>query len=1038
MQTVDMLRFDSRVTATGNREITEPAGAVQRSGWRKAARRMASWVGLMIGFAATAPAAVPPGYTVRNWQTEDGLPQNSVRCLVQTRDGYLWLGTFDGLVRFDGVRFTSFTLASVPELRSHQINALFEDGHGTLWIGTEMGGLSYYREGRFGTVAKESGLVADSIDSLSEDSAGTLWVGSPDGLFRSQGDRFSILAMPEDFPERVYNAKPGAKEFLWLWGDGGLVRLRNGIFEQIQACTNGVTAIEADSNGGVWCWVRDIGLFQVDQNGSARHIAGVDGDWVNSILCARDGVLWLADRSRGLMRWEGGQTTVYTTADGLAANEISVVREDREGNLWVGTNGGGLHRLRHRMVQVYSTRDGLSSDDVMSVSEGSEGQVWIGTFGGGLNRLEGGVFRQYRWPKCDNVVALCPIPGGPLWVGTYAHGLVRWEAEQLNKDPSPCGPIIRALCRDRKGRLWVGSGRNGLHCLDQGRWTTCSTAEGLSHRTVTCLIEDRAGQIWVGTPQGLNRLADGRLQRFGRDDGLAVEAIHSLFEDSAGTVWVGTSGGGLARYRDGRFRCITTLDGLANDVVAQILEDDRGFFWLGSNGGIMRVRRQELNDCADGQIAAVHCYRYGQAEGLMKAECTGGYQPACMKARDGALWFCTVGGLVVVDPARIRENRLAPPVYIEQVVMDRETTDLRRWNTAVSTAAGSSGSILSPPPVVRVPPHTHRLEFHYTALTFSAPEWARFRYRLEGWDDDWIEAGTRRAAYYTRVPPGRYQFRVAACNNDGVWNLAGAAVDVIVRAPWYRTGWAYLGGGLLATGLVVGFYEGRLHRLRQARALQANFSRRLIESQEADRKRTAKELHDGLGQNLILIKNRAEYGLQRLEPALPVADQLRQISEAAGAALNDLRATSLALHPYELDRLGLTQAIEAMVQRAGEPSSTKFLTDLDDLEGLLPPETQIQLYRILQEGVNNVLKHARAAGAILELKREPGRVRATLLDDGRGFDLEGLSVPGRTGWGLQGIAERATLIGGKLQLQSAPGRGTRLDVTIPLPPHPDE
>ncbi|HNQ87691.1 MAG TPA: two-component regulator propeller domain-containing protein [Verrucomicrobiota bacterium] len=992
-----------------------------------------------LGLTSRAAAPSPLDFTIRNWQAKDGLPQNSVRCLAQTRDGYLWLGTFDGLARFDGVRFTLFTLANVPDLRSHNVNALLEDRDGTLWIGTETGGLSHYRSGHFGSVPRTAGLDTDTIWSLSEDANGVLWVGSPDGVFRSDGPRFVSVPVPipKGSPKRTFKPQPTPDGDVCFWGDGGLVIGRHGQFVHPPGWTNNITVLEADRTGTLWCWVRYQGLFEI-RNGLPTHHPEVKADFATALHIAPDGALWIADRSCGLTRWHNGETTVFTTANGLATDDVSSLVHDREGNLWVGTNGGGLHRLRPRRLRVYSKRDGLASDDVMSVCAGPDGSLWIGTFGGGLNRLDkDGTLRTHWWRDHDNVVALDQAPDGPLWVGTYANGLVLYFGESLRKSPNPCGPIIRALFRDRQDRLWVGSSRHGLHCLSEGGWTNYSTAQGLSHSTVTCIVEDHERQIWIGTSQGLNRFAGGCFTRFGRADGLLVEAIHSLFVDSAGALWVGTSGGGLARRWGDRFRSITTQHGLVSDVIAQILEDDTGHLWLGSNGGIMRVARDELNQCAEGTLATVLCDRYGQSEGLPRVECTGGYQPACLKDRDRRLWFCTVGGLAVVDPTDIRRNTLEPPVFIEAVVLDEQPFSVRSPQETSPNPDNPAPTGPSAPALaeIRVPPRVHRLEFRYTAVTFTAPERARFRYRLEGWDTDWIDAGTRRVAYYTRVRPGQYQFRVIACNDSGVWNNTGASVAVAILAPWYRTWWAVSLGGLLATGILVTSYEARLHHLRRVRAQQAAFSRGLLDCQEAERRRLAKELHDGLGQDLVLIRNHAELGLRQQALTGGQSEPLVRISRAAAAALDVVRSTARALHPYELERLGLTRALEEMVRRAGETSTTTFLCDFDDVAGLFPPETQINVYRILQEGVTNILKHARATEVLFELKREATAVRASLLDNGGGFDPNGPHSSPRCGLGFQGMTERAGIIGARLTVQSAPGRGTRLELTLPLP-HP--
>jgi len=772
------------------------------------------------------------------------------------------------------------------------------------------------------------------------------------------------------------------------------------------------------------------------------------------------GNLWLATYKQGLFCFHrAGNWEHFSTESGLTTMALRSVFCDREGNVWVGTDGGGLLRIKPRSWKMITRREGLGIDAVHSICQDREGRIW---FAGGTTKPywlnQGTVSPAIESPisdPMDGVFSVVPAHDGAMWIGIYRGKVFRYEDHALTCYSSAEGMragSVRAMMEDRHGGLWVG-GFSGLCRIDGRQVTYYSRRDGLSEEKVSALAEDSHGALYVGTTGGgLNRLLNGSITVFSRRDGLADDFIGGLYTDHEDTLWIGTRGGGLSRFKAERFTNYRAAKALAARTIGPILEDDQGSLWMTSELGILRVARQELNEFADGKRRSVNYVVFDRNDGLATTDC-GGIQPACLKARDGKVWFGTAKGAAYVDPKALRADPLPPPVVIEEVLVDDQpslpwdpgteagvsgksprATGAESERAGRSALAGAVGSPLnSPAATVTVQPHQHRVEFHFTSLSLTAPTKTRFRYQLEGLDEGWLEAGTTREAHYTRLPPGKYRFRVTACNNAGIWNDQGAALAVVVVPPWWRTWWAETGAMVLAAGLVTWFYERRLAKLRHARTVQAEFARRLIESQEAERRRMAKELHDGLGQSLILIKNRAQLGLQRLQPPPPLAEQLTEISDEAGNALDEVRATARALHPYELERLGLTQAIAAMVQRAETTSGTRFLTHLDNLDGLFSPEMQINFYRILQEAINNVLKHAQASEVILEVKREAGEVRATLLDNGRGFEATlARKSPTQPGLGLSGMAERARIIGGELEIQSAPGRGTSVKLVVPL------
>ncbi|HEX8636718.1 MAG TPA: triple tyrosine motif-containing protein, partial [Pyrinomonadaceae bacterium] len=472
------------------------------------------------------------------------------------------------------------------------------------------------------------------------------------------------------------------------------------------------------------------------------------------------------------------------------------------------------------------------------------------------------------------------------------------------------GPAIADIHEDSSGTLWFASS-TGLFRYRAGALTRLTTADNLVGNNVKVIHESKDGTLWFGTYGGLSRLKNGEFQSFTVSDGLASNQIRSLYEDADGVFWIGSYDGGLTRLKDGKFTVYNSQNGLFNDGVFQILEDG-GNLWMNSNRGIYRVAKQQLNDFADGRIARIESIAYGKADGLLETEGNGGQQPAGIKARDGNLWFPTQGGVAVIDPQKIQTNQYAPPVLIESIALN-----------------GASGFV--PRDVLEISPDVENIQINYTGLSFVKPEQVRFRYRLSGLDSDWVEADTRRAAYYSHLPPGEYQFTVIAANSDGVWNETGASLKVLVVPPFYRTFWfiALAIAGLF--GLVVVFYQRRVAHVERARRTQENFARQLIESQERERSRIAGELHDGLSQSLVIIKNRAVLSLATPDDPERAFEQMEEISAAASEAMFEAKEMIYDLRPIQLDRFGLTKAIKAMLKRVADAHDIELRANVDEI-----------------------------------------------------------------------------------------------------------
>ena len=939
--------------------------------------------------------------------------------MVQTRDGYLWLGTFGGLARFDGVKFTIFDTGNSPRLGGNRITYLYEDKEGGLWIAFESGGLSRFHDGRFVTYTVEHGLPDSRVVRLAEGRDGTLWATTALGTARLEQGRFVtdevLFGLPNNNLVYYLQSRDGS---VWLGPLSGLVRWHQ---NQQENHLSRPALITESVDGSIWTYRRDRGFDQL-----------LDGRWIHypvvsdvpggesgkkTAFVGRDQSICILT-AEGVTRFREGRRVSFTKLPGLP--DWRVALEDREGNLWIGSNGLGLYRFKEPRVTAYAGDEGLSDDMFLTITDDTRGGLWLG--GGtlsptGISKLfhhRDGVFTAYPFEAI--VWALQPDSEGGLWLGEYGK-LRRLVDGRLTEFKQFEGTPVLALAADPEGVLWVGTiaghvsgSAGGLYRYQGGHFTPIRTAEGLVHNNVRVIRRGRDGTLWVGTEGGLSRFHDGKFINYTTKDGLSNGFILDIYEDADRTLWIGTYGGGLSRFKDGRFAQITTGQGLFDNFVSRIIEDDGGHFWICSNHGIYRTSRADVNAVADGRLQSVPYTRYGAADGMKTSECSAGGQPAGWKARDGKLWFPTLRGVVVIDPTKV--DSAAPPVAIEQVFVDTKP--------------------ISASERLQAAPGTRDFEFHYTGLSLASPEKVLFRYRLDGYDEGWVEAGTRRTAYYTNIRPGDYTFRVTASNGDGVWNATGASFSFRLRPRFHQT-MAFQGAALLGcAGLLWIGYDRRITYLRRRHAQQQAFSRELIESQERERKRIAGELHDSLGQNLLIIKNRALLGSMAAANRGAVEEQLDAIDASVTRSIEEVRQLAYNLRPYHLDRLGLTQALEEMVERVAAASGIRFSTQIDAVDGLFDKDAEISVYRIAQESINNIVKHSAATEASVRVLRRNRTVRITITDNGRGLPpgMASSGEPRERGFGLAGIAERVRILGGTTTLQSAPGEGTVISVEI--------
>jgi len=943
------------------------------------------------------------------WLTENGLPQNTVHAIAQTKDGYVWIGTEEGLARFDGIRFTVFDKQNTPQLKSNYIRTLLADRVGALWIGTAEG-LVHMQNGKFRLFTTNEGLPSNTIQAVYEDREGNLWVATTNGLglFKSGGlttfptkERLvggSIQALFED-----------AEGALWIATAYGVGRLKDGKFTNYTVRdglgSNSVRAIQQDQDGRLWFG----SLGGLTSFGGGRFTTyttrdGLPNDRIIALHAGRDGDL-LVGTAGGLCRLTNGRFTGLNSRDALSTSTILSLFEDLEGNLWIGTESGGINLLKDTKFTTYTVRNGLSNDLVKSIYGDRQGNLWIGTDGGGLNLLKDGKLSVYttRDGLSSNVVlALFGDDAGNLWVGT-PEGLNRFSGGKFTSYTAADGLAnndVRSIQGDRLGNLWIGT-RGGLTRMKDGVFRTFTEVDGLPNDLIATLHEDAKGNLWVGTFGGLGKLTNGEFTTFTTKDGLSSDAVISLYEDSDGTLWIGTNGGGLNRLKGGQLTAYTTRNGLLDDVVYRILEDGRNNLWLSCRKGVFHIGKAALDEFASGRIPSIAPVAYGTADGMMTRECSGGGDPAGWSGVDGKLWFPTIKGVAMIDPGRMKTNSQAPPVVIEQIRINDQTIPLDDR--------------------IELPPGTTRFDLYYTAPSFVAPEKVRFKYKLEGFDKDWIDSGTRRIAYYTNLRPGTYTFRVTASNNDGVWNETGAAFSLYLKPYFYQTYWFYA-----VCLLFLALSAWLLFRLR-VRAMQAQFGAVL-----GERSRIAREIHDNLAQELTGISVQLEVVARTMpsgsDAAMSHLDRARmQVRHGIAEARRyvwDLRSP--------LKSNDLPTALSETARRLTNETAIQAQVEVNGTFRPLPRLVEDNLLRIGQEAVNNAVRHAQPQRIFVNLVFDTGRVQLSVQDDGQGFDNQSASN-GRAGhFGLIGMRERAEQIGGTLSIHSIEGSGTEVVADVPV------
>ncbi len=996
-------------------------------------------LGLCLAVGLVSQVFAGNEFLIDRFDTRQGLPQNVVRTMVQTHDRYLWVGTLQGVARFDGLAFTTFDENNTPGLDSSRIVRLFEDSRSNFWVGTENAGVTLFdREGKPKQIL--GGKTWDErLMSICEDAAGRVWLYTADCQLYCY-DQGKLMKLPVGQPTQesslgvIYDSSGlllvGAGTALFSL-DLRSLTASSALPEPRLLARGKVDFLLPGRKGGPWVFAN--GQIQKGDWGKPPTLAWPypwDQEHTPSTSACEDleGHLIVATYGSGVFWFDDqGHYTHLMPSDGLSHASILSVCVDHEGILWVGTNGGGLDRVHRRVFDVLPVSRGAV---VRSVSPDAAAGLWIGYNGDRVDHWDGLATHTYtnllgHPPEREQsfeadvyVRTVLEDRAHRVWLGTAAQGLFRLEGQvfvPVGEFNDVAFPRLFALYEGKAGGLWAGTQAGPAYWNGQF-WRTFSAFDGVAAKPVQAIVQEPAGDVWFGTDgAGLERLHEGRAETFTKTNGLPSNSISALLLDEDGTLWAATSGG-LARLRHGTWTRFTKADGLPTASLSYLLDDGRGFLWIGSNAGLIRARKTDLD--RPGSAARPLPFRaYDEEDGLPTAECTSSSQPAACRTTNGLLWFPTIKGLVTVNPAEIYLNTNIPPVAIESVrIVGRENVQ------------ETTNSLRAPmPEKIDVPPGSERIEIRYTSLNLGAANRARFLYRMEGHDLDWTPAEETRVAYYNKLPPGDYHFHVRACNEDGVWNDVGAMLPINVLPPFWRTWWFEILAALGLVSLLAGsiYYVSTQNLQRQLAVMRQQ------EALEKERARIARDLHDQLGANLTQVALLGEMAETDKDLPEEVESHARQISQTARDTTRSLDEIVWTVNPANDTLDGLLNYICKYAQEYLALADLRYRLDVPPQlpNTAISPELRHNAFLAAKEAVNNVVKHSKADSAWLRLTLEGNRFILEIEDNGAGLSPEA-ERKGRNG--LRNMRKRMEDVGGSFEISPRPGGGTRVRLSAPF------
>ena len=970
----------------------------------------------------------------RAWQTEDGLPDNSISGIVQSPDGYLWIGTNAGLIRFNGHEFSALALRDIPNLPSRQVRTLSMDRQGGLWLGMERGPVIGIQPDSFRIIGHPEGLPDKRVVDIVDDAEGRIWVVFSTGVVRIEGDKILSLTtetgVPTDSHPCIVCDTDGQ---VWLTSGGKLGRLSDQGFELVEDFHDVDLRMIAARDSGIL--LTDAkSLFHLSSGSDPVHLANLPEELsINTLYEDSEGAVWICTQRKGLLRIFNGKVTSVPTSHAW----IECITEDREGNIWAGTNGGGLNLIRPREVQFLEETDGLPFLAIRSTACDARGRVWAVSQEGELAYQEDG--QWHPWPHLEEgtIVHCVTIDSrDQVWIGTKERGLLKIEGDKFipfRVNEGLASPYIRSLLPTRNGDLYIATDNpDQLHRLRDGSITRIQ--HSVEFHALRALAETADGTIWAGASDGhLFRIEDNHLINESSLDGPDALSIRALHATPDGSLWIGYAGDGLGHLKNKKYKRFTTEDGLFDDFISQIRNDGKGFLWALANRGLFKVNLQSLLAATPSPQSSLQlrCQVFGLSHGVPSIQPSRDYFPADSQSPLGSLFFPTHSGILEVRQDKVGENKLSPPVVLEKVILDGDIVATYKAHSLIKR--NSRDHIIElgqPKPHLELPPGHDKLAINFAALSLTSPENVQVRYRLHPIDRHWQDVENRHNVTFSRLPAGRYQFQVIACNNAGVWNKTGATLAFTVRPFYWETWWFKVGIGgltaLLAGGLVfAGLRRKHHHQLREVEATRAL---------EQERSRIARDIHDDLGASLtrISLLSQASPGLHD-EATNKTFDQIQTTTRHL---MRSMDGVVWAINPEHdsFDELAnyLSSYAQEFLSVANISCRLEMPMILPDLR--LSAQLRHSLLLALKEALNNVVKYAGATEVRISLKPGKGFFSLKVQDNGSGIDPNSPADPRRThaGSGLANMENRMEQIGGACLLTSIPGEGTSVEFKIPF------
>jgi ligand-binding sensor domain-containing protein/signal transduction histidine kinase len=969
------------------------------------------WVAILLTFQASAADRAPdsPIYSRRVWQSADGLPEDYAQALAQTPDGYLWIGTSGGLVRFDGTRFTTFNHSNEAAFRDDSVYSLHTSADGTLWIGSEGGGLIRYRGGAFRAYGAAEGLTNGFVRVIFEDRDRRLFVGTDVGLFRMQRESLIRVDGNNGIPNVAVHSICQDRQGRLLIGGSGLLVLDGSTASYYRSAEdladNSIRTIRQMRDGVVW--MGTISGLRKLENGVQgnpflvrRTISATN---ISALAETRDGALWIGTYGHGLMRLTGAGVVRMAAPSALPHNNVLALFEDSEDDVWVGTHGG-LLRLSPSAASTITGPDG-APQGINTIYQDPGGTLFVAALNGRLFQVSGDTLLPAPLPPALQALPIRNVfrdRSGGLWIGTDGQGVARWQGSQVVRYTMKQGLVndfTRAFCEDRDGSIWIGTD-GGLSRHGASGFQNFSIREGLAYGSIRALLLDREGTLWVATDGGLSRFRDGKFSSEPLLDSLRGQKIWALHEDSAGGLWIGTQNSGLFFLRNGRLAHITVKEGLPSNKIQFLTEDGHGNLWMSGPTGIVAVARRDLEELRPGSGAQLAVRVLGTSEGLITNQMNGGVQPAGALTPSGELWFASTKGAVRIAPGTPTRGS-PPPVLIEQVLSD---------DRPVTPVAG-----------LNVGPGEGKLEIHYTAIRLRSPERTQFKFWMEGFERDWTDAGQRRVAYYTNIPHGDYSFHVVAYERNDPSRTAEQVLTLHWRPHFYETAWFLALCGVVALAAAWGAYRLHLRNLRQRFAA-------VLE----ERNRLAREMHDTLIQGCIGVSTllEAASSAQDVSPSIG-RELLDRARNEVRATVDEARVAVWNLRQSSAGSNNLVKTLSQLAERIALETGIPVHFETTGAPLALGPEPERSLTMLIREALQNAVRHAAPKHLSITLGFARDQVHVEVADDGCGFNPSAIDTADGRHYGLIGMRERVAQLGGEFHLASERGKGTRVRLSIP-------